>query len=675
MILDASAASAGVGLHAGWTVSFHRDRQGALEPDPEAVVVVSSDDHDGEIEATMPEGLGGGSYRVTVEGMSDADYLAIAPQGASVAPTAMKLHLYWHEAISDAAGYAGQVTGVAALTTPATSSALADHVVAILSVVSVTRRVGARHYETVITARERVFERLGGRLQNAIVGSPKDIVRTAAEQAGVAVEFHEGFDASGLLPASDSSDIGAAMTTLDRGSTYRAGITEVAAALEQATGRFGRGVLLIRDGSLHVGVRSGCLGGGEPLPLTPRTGLVEVAAEGPGPAGQPAAATETADATPRRRYALVLKGRPDLKPGALVVFDLPRTERAATTPSLGSAIAGPLVGPLAPEASSEITHPTLLYIDAVTHRLGRTSSFATTVAGIELAEPITAATLYDPPTIGAPRGAAGWSEGGGDVAIHAARAIHRDVSEAVAALRLTEAGEVRMATAAGDGSADDPPRHTETVWRGLTDPDGHPNRLARLPVRRDSPDMRERVPRVTPFAWGRTGLVLPRYPGTRVLLGHGRGVADDPVDLGALWDVGSGPDAQPGDWWLILPVGVAAEDRARVADDAEPQPHTGPVTQDLIDGDGNRVIEVGELAIRVSRHALADAGTRPERSTPEDAVTIEHVDAGSRIVMQSNGTVRIEAPRIEFDAGSDGVIAMTARDVVVSVANAMEVGE
>jgi hypothetical protein len=217
------------------------------------------------------------------------------------------------------------------------------------------------------------------------------------------------------------------------------------------------------------------------------------------------------------------------------------------------------------------------------------------------------------------------------------------------------------------------------VWRGLADPDGHPNRLARRPVRRDRPDVRQRVPQASPFAWGSTGLVVPRYPGTRVLLGHGTGEADDPVDLGSVWETGQGPDARPGDWWLILPAGVPASSRESLPDSAAPQPYTGPVTQDLIDADGNRVIEVGELTVRVTRNKLGAAGKRTQRAGEAatkltDSVSIEHADAGSSIVMTPDGTVRITAKKIELDAGA-GEISLNARSVRVTVGDTMDVSK
>ncbi|HEX6683622.1 MAG TPA: hypothetical protein VF062_12545 [Candidatus Limnocylindrales bacterium] len=673
MILTGASASAGVGTHAGWALTFHKETAEGVGQKTE--LSITSDDHDGQIEATLPGTLQGGTYTIAVEGMSDTDYQMIAQDPSADRPTVMKLHLYWYDTTSSVGAYFANVAGVTGLAGRPTAEELADRLVAVLSVVSVSRRVGTRRYETVITARERVFERLTGqRVINPIcVDTPKDAVTIAAEEVGVPVIFEDGFESDGNLRADPGAELARAMISFVRGATYRKEIADVAAALVQATGRHGRGVLLIRDGTLHVGVRTGALGGGDPIELSPRTGLVEVVAAGV--TGDQSATEEQPAAPARRRHTLVLKGRPDLKPGSIVKFDLPPTEQAPTTPSVGAAIAGVLAGPILPLIpGAEFENPKLLYLDSVTHRLGRTTSFVTTVTGVEVEGPNSTELLYDPPPAAGPsRDETGGGGGAGDSATRVARAVHSGLSDALTRMRLAEAGEVRVATSDGDGSADEPPRHTTTVWRGLSDPDGHPNRVARLPVRRDNPEIRQRVPRVTPFAWGSTGLVVPRYPGTRVLLAHGHGDADDPVDLGALWDTGSGPDAEPGDWWLILPVGVAAAERASVADDTTPQPHTGKVSQDLIDADGNRVIEVGELTIRVTRDSLADAGTRPERAADDGSITIEHADGGSKITMTADGTVKIQAKKIELDAGSSGEISLTAKNVTVSVQQAMDV--
>lgn len=182
------------------------------------------------------------------------------------------------------------------------------------------------------------------------------------------------------------------------------------------------------------------------------------------------------------------------------------------------------------------------------------------------------------------------------------------------------------------------------------------------------------MPYASPFAWGKCGLVLPRYPGTRVVVTHRDQRADDAIDIGALWESAHGPDSKAGDWWLILPVGVDDAARESIDDKAVPTEHGGKVTQDLIDADGNRVIEVGELTIRVGRDALAAAGTRPARPSETDGVRIEHTGGGSSIVMHADGRIEIRTQDkdITIDAGA-GAINLKATSVDVAVTSAMNV--
>ena len=102
-----------------------------------------------------------------------------------------------------------------------------------------------------------------------------------------------------------------------------------------------------------------------------------------------------------------------------------------------------------------------------------------------------------------------------------------------------------------------------TVWRGLAaaQNDGGAGQARRLDIERPSRSEQQQVPYLTPFAWGACGLVLPYYPGSRMLLEDRNGMADDPVALGL--DVAGRPrpdNAHAGDWWLILPVGVSHRD-------------------------------------------------------------------------------------------------------------------
>ena len=62
----------------------------------------------------------------------------------------------------------------------------------------------------------------------------------------------------------------------------------------------------------------------------------------------------------------------------------------------------------------------------------------------------------------------------------------------------------------------------------------------------------------------------------------------------------------------------------------------------MIDADGNRIIEVGRLTVRIGAAFLQDAGTRP---TVEPApLHIEHKNGG-KIVIDQNGNINIEAKK------------------------------
>jgi hypothetical protein len=400
-------------------------------------------------------------------------------------------------------------------------------------------------------------------------------------------------------------------------------------------------------------------------------GGAAAATGGAGAAGAAAGAGAAADGgdqpSPREQWTLTLKGRPDLMPGDVVMFHPPGEEVATTPTSVLGAVLGSFSTPGASFAQSLIADESslpeiVLYVNSVDHRLGRTSGFVTTVTGVKVPDslgddvwdqnaPINASDVQN----------AGANQGRSATGQANATAALQGLAQNVAALsHHPEVAEVRAVTVTGTG-ATEPPAQTERVWRGLTPPDGRANQVRRLPVRRHEPQAIDGVAYASPFAWGKVGLVLPRYPGTRVLLAHRNGEGADPVDIGAIWESGHGPETQAGDWWLILPVGVAQSDRTSIADaETPPTEHTGSVTSDLIDADGNRVIEVGELAVRVTRNSLTQAGSRPARSSVQDGLTIEHVDGGAKLTIDSNGKITIHANQGLEIVADQGDISITA---------------
>jgi hypothetical protein len=253
--------------------------------------------------------------------------------------------------------------------------------------------------------------------------------------------------------------------------------------------------------------------------------------------------------------------------------------------------------------------------------------------------------------------------------VQAAQAVRLAAQQTLAARAGTEVGEVRSTT---NKSTQDAPSQTELVWRGLADLDGERNQARRLAVTRPSPAPASDTPYATPFAWGKCGLVLPRYPGTRVVVAHRDGRPDDPIDLGALWESGHGPDSEPGDWWLILPVKV--EKPQSLGESEVPQEHKAEVTTDLIDGDGNRVLEVGSLTVRVGTKSLQKASGLERPKPGSDVVTIATKEnAEASITIDKDGTITLTAGKDLVLKATNGDIKLDTKSVDVKVSSEMNV--
>lgn len=688
-----------IGNEAGWLLTFHQEEtQGTnVFPQAQSALEIGRGDYYAEIRASLPEGLEGGVYTFVIEGMTDEHYRRIARRAG--APEYVRLHLFWMDTNASPLGYLKNVAG---LTDIGGAGAGDDTLVAVLKIVSVTRRAGARRYETTITAREWVYERVSRwRFCPASASDPPP--QTTASDMGAAVDqllqgsgarLRSGddysFDNPTPHPAHPPAPVeheGDQTITLERGRTLVELLRRLGGLMEEGSNRYGRGMFLIRDGKLHVGLRAIPLSGeGEPPKrLTLRAGLIETEVLDDvviDPNFRQCQNPPT-DPPKRRQFKLTLKGRPDLKPGDTVEF-LPSPEDVSTNTiaGVGGSIRDLIAGPLFPSLGEEdFQNAVTLYVASVEHRLGRRSGFVTTLTGVELGSNPTEKWDWRTPThtrSGEPEQASHPT-----AEIEAARAV-RSVSRAAAESRsFPEVGVVRAMTTSGTA---EPPSQTLNIWRGLAANDGRAGRARRLSVLSPSPHPAPGVPYLTPFAFGKCGLVLPRYPGTRVLVGHREGRSDDPVELGSFWESGHGPDSQAGDWWLSLPAAVPAAQRVSIGDQETPQDYTGKVSQDLIDADGNRVIEVGELTIRVGRNQLHDAGTRPERGAA-DTITIKHVAGETTIVIDQNGKVTVTAKQVEIDAGNGDIklkannielkadtnVKMEATAVDVKVSDAMDV--
>jgi len=146
----------------------------------------------------------------------------------------------------------------------------------------------------------------------------------------------------------------------------------------------------------------------------------------------------------------------------------------------------------------------------------------------------------------------------------------------------------------------------------------------------DTVDLHDK-PIASVFAFDRTGLVVPVYPGMRALLAHNRGLVNDAVVAGFVWPDNPElrrPANQAGDYWLALPTGLDRDGRP-----------VGPGANDLTDATGHRVIQATGLHIVVGADALPEVGTRPDPPA-DDSITIEHA-GGTTITVAPDGAVTI----------------------------------
>ena len=187
-----------------------------------------------------------------------------------------------------------------------------------------------------------------------------------------------------------------------------------------------------------------------------------------------------------------------------------------------------------------------------------------------------------------------------------------------------------------------------------------PDRPVSAPARPE-PLPLSNVPYMTPYAWGRTGLVTPHYPGTRVVNLHYRGSSYHPLVAGCLWDDGQEPiDARESDWWLSLPTGVAVPDAGNPAEVEAPD---GPASHDLIDGDGRRAIHVSGFVITVGTALMPEVGQRPD-DPPDGELHIRHDQSNASIKIDSDGNIEI---------ATDGDLTFRANKIEAHVEDRFEV--
>ena len=122
---------------------------------------------------------------------------------------------------------------------------------------------------------------------------------------------------------------------------------------------------------------------------------------------------------------------------------------------------------------------------------------------------------------------------------------------------------------------------------------------------------------------------------------------------------------------MILPAAIPPDQRTSLKSDDTPANPVGKATNDLIDADGNRVIEVGTLTIRVGTDTLKDAGTRP--ASEATTVHIEHAK-GSKITIDQDGNVTVHSAA-DLTLSATGKMTLDASSVAVTVSSTMDVSK
>lgn len=585
-----------------------------------AALSFASSDYRGRVEATLDSGLTPGSYLIAIEGITETQFAQVKQLAAQQTFLCANLYLFWADA---------------------TTGASLPDVTAVLRVTALRRRPGNWRYELHVEAREWVYELLGGRAP--AVGGATALAHAQNIADACNVAFSPAAAPSG---APDPGTAFAADTTKSaRELLDKLGADMAAEAAVDGTSKRGTlSMYQIRDGTLGIGPnRLDAAATTPPVVIDATSGLIAVeragsltASDDSAPAGVPAPPL-------RDQYVATLRGRPDLKPGDVIQLTLPEIDPSESDfdISLGSA-------PVSPS-----THPVAL-IQEVVHRMSREAGFSTVVyciaASTDASQSPVDRLWFQTAT----------TDSASTAGSHEAQ-IARTIRGRPPRLG-TAIAQVRQRYGQGDTA----PMQSARLWRNTLD-SREPHGAVRTSLTA-SYDAIDAVPYATPFAWGPFGLTVPRYPGMRVLLAHRNGNSDDPVDVGALWDEGTAPVPQPGDWWLSLPAAIAQNQRASVDDQSAPPQPTGQATNDLIDADGTRVIAVGKLTLRVGSSALTAAGTRPTASDP--VVSIESgqatitIDQNGAISILSNGKLTLSSnSSIELDASS---ISMVTGSVAIT---------
>ncbi len=645
--LEAAANPAVVGFDAGWRVELRKEQNG--EPSEQGIIRLSRQSYFAQVKVDTQATFRGGTFEVVVEGLPDDTHNQIVG-GPYVF---VKVLLGWRDL---GAGAGAPFGDLAAMLTGGTEDGYVEVLHGRLT--GFERIAGRFRYATRFAGLDYRFHKLRTKAATQPSVRPGDPAGRYAEllcqQAGVPVVVHPrgrpGQAIDEVITIPEDSKVDGALRYVARRAHGGAPDRQIP--------------MFLRTDGLHFGPWSAPVNLDPPQGTTKRlelrTGLVQ--ATPVLDANPDDVSTNPLRPPPVLRFEVIMRGRADIAVGDAVELDvdvptpgeLPSTTSESVLGGLGDLVAG-VAGMFGATPDPDFKPYRVI---AVRHELDRSKGFVTTLK-IERQDDDAASS-------------AGGNDAGTEPA-QAERARALDEAARTAVALAAQARESRREVRnldIGLVNAQWPKPGQEgghalaaqrvDVQVGL-DTDGAGNATVRAP-RRETPTQVFNKPYLTPFAFGGAGLVVPHYPGTRVVDLHYREDVSQTVVAGCLWENGSEPESEYGDWWLSLPTEVSTTDSISDARDATAP--TGPASHDLIAIDGTRALHVRGLRISVGKDMLRDVGTRPD-AADVDEVLIEH-KSGAKVHIDADGN-------ITFEAASGKDMTFKANKITLDVQDSVEV--
>jgi hypothetical protein len=588
-----------------------------------------------EIAASLDSGLAPGSVELNLRGVTEDQFKAIAeawvrretvpeetvPRRALVTG---KLQIFWRDKVG------------------AEPSDVQAPPVMEFALTSLSRRSEGLQFITKIEGRHTIYEKI----ERAITTTSSERRRGEGPIATAVMVLQAG----GLRPGTDFTECRPdqpgpeELLDVQSGRQVLAQLAALNDAMMRRYNRRGRGVYLIRDGKLLVGPFWPVPAGGSIIALTAETGFISAQMQGQEQAVGDREDRHSDGPPPSARdlWRIQAVGRTDIAPGDVVRIEVPKADSGLSGGFGLPSVAGALTG----------NEPICVYVDSVRHSSARDRGWTIEIAGVAVEEnSLPAGAWYSiaATTHGAP--AAGEAGPRADSAGSVRARIGTAIAEEMAHRPQNDIAEVRAfhATTEMSGSSVAHAAQSSDLIVGVDDRAGGGGARQAEINRARATRRASNAPYLTPFAWGEYGQVLPRYPGTRVMLAYHHNSPQDAVDIGALWQTDGNASvpraAEAGDWWLILPAGASAQDAAGTA--AVAPPHDARASHDLIDANGERRIEVNGFSIRsYGINDLQGPGQRPRQPDGDNmqgGILIHHEASGAHISIATDGKITIKA--------------------------------